>query len=69
MCIEGGYILRKSARIMGQDYGLTAQEMNFVLKEKGYLDGEPGSYSVTEKGSSYAVEERPSSGNGRLFLL
>ena len=56
MRIEGGYILRKSARIMGQDYGLTAQEMNFVLKEEGYLDGEPGSYSVTEKGSSYAVE-------------
>lgn len=64
MCIEGGYILRKSARIMGQDYGLTAQEMNFVLKEEGYLDGEPGSYSVTEKGSSYAVEEDHHRGTG-----
>jgi len=26
--------MRKSARILGQDYGLTVQEMNFVLKIK-----------------------------------
>ena len=56
--------MRKSARIMGQDYGLTAQEMNFVLREEGYLDGEPGSYSVTEKGLAYAVEEDHHRGTG-----
>lgn len=49
---------------MGQEYGLTAQEMNFVLKEEGYLDGEPGNYSVTEKGAKYAEEQDHSRGTG-----
>ena len=54
----------KSARILGQEYGLTAQEMNFILKEEGYLDGEPGSYTVTEKGEKYATEEDHHRGTG-----
>ncbi len=44
----------RSARILGQDYGLTAVEMNFLLKEEGFLDGEPGAYRRTEKGKRYA---------------
>lgn len=56
--------MRKSARILGQDYGLTAQEMNFVLKEEGFLDGDPGNYFVTEKGKKYAEEQDHSRGTG-----
>jgi len=56
--------VRKSARILGEEYGLTAQEMNFILKEEGYLDGEPGNYSVTEKGEKYAMEEDHHRGTG-----
>lgn len=47
----------KSARVLGQEYGLTAQEMNFVLKEEGFLDGEPGNYTVTEKGKKFAEDK------------
>ncbi|MFI5820194.1 hypothetical protein ACIA8I_13885 [Streptomyces rishiriensis] len=56
--------MRKSARVLGQSYGLTAQEMNFILKEEGFLDGEPGNYSVTEKGKEYADEQHHSRGTG-----
>lgn len=56
--------MRKSARVLGQEYGLTAQEMNFVLKEEGYLDGEPGNYLVTEKGEKYAKEQDHHRGTG-----
>jgi hypothetical protein len=56
--------MRKSARILGQGYGLTAQEMNFVLREEGFLDGEPGSYAVTEKGARFAHEQDHSRGTG-----
>jgi hypothetical protein len=35
-----------SARVLGQKYGLTAQEMNHLLKEEDFLDGEAGGYSV-----------------------
>ncbi|WP_027628555.1 hypothetical protein [Ruminiclostridium cellobioparum] len=56
--------MRKSARSLGQDYGLTAQEMNFVLKEEGYLNGESGDYTVTEKGEKYAEERDYHRGTG-----
>ena len=56
--------MRKSAIVLGQEYGLTAQEMNFVLKEEGFLDGETGSYTVTEKGEKYAEEQDHSRGTG-----
>lgn len=55
--------MRKSARILGQDFGLTAQEMNFVLKEEGFLDGDPGNYAVTEKGLKFAEDNY----NGRSY--
>ena len=56
--------MRKSARILGQDYGLTAQEMNYVLREKGFLDGNPGGYSVTEQGQPFAEEQDFHRGTG-----
>lgn len=56
--------MRRSARILGQEFGLTAQEMNFVLKEEGFLVGEPGNYTVTEKGEKYAEEQDYHRGTG-----
>jgi len=44
--------MSKSATALGQEYGLTAREMNFVLREEGFLGGEPGNYTVTEKGEN-----------------
>ncbi len=31
--------------------------MNALLRERGYLDGTPGSYSLTDKGKKYGKEE------------
>lgn len=56
--------MRKSARNLGQEYGLTAQEMNYVLKEKGYLEGDAGDYSITEKGRDFASEQDFHRGTG-----
>ena len=54
----------RSARIMGQDFGLTATEMNFLLKEAGLLEGGPGAWAVTEKGKQYADEQDHHRGTG-----
>lgn len=54
----------KSARILGQEFGRTAREMNELLKEHGYLYGEPGAYGLTEKGEQYAQEQHHSRGTG-----
>ena len=46
-----------SARILGESYGLNAQEMNLALVKNGILDGEPGAYQLTEKGKRFAHEK------------
>lgn len=56
--------MRASARILGQALGLTAQELNYALKEAGFLSGEPGLYSVTDKGAKYAFEKYEKRGTG-----
>ena len=56
--------MQVSARILGQDYGLTAEEMNRVLVKKGFLQGSPGDYSVTQKALQYAVEKDFHRGTG-----
>ncbi|MGY0386383.1 hypothetical protein ACWZJV_05370 [Nocardioides sp. WG-D5] len=60
--------MRKSANILGQDLGLTAQETNILLKEEGFLEGEPGAYAVTEKGAKYADEQDHHRGTGGSSL-
>lgn len=55
---------RKSARVLGQEVGLTPSEMNFLLKEEGFLDGEPQNYTVTEKGKDYAEDNYNGSSYG-----
>ena len=56
--------MQVSARILGQDYGLTAEEMNRVLVKQGFLQGSPGDYSVTQKALQYAVEKDFHRGTG-----
>lgn len=53
----------KSARYLGRDVGLNAEEMNVWLKEEGYLEGEPGDYRVTEKGRPYATQRHWETGS------
>jgi ribosomal protein L37AE/L43A len=56
--------MRKSARMLGEEYGLTSQEMNYILKEEGYLSGEAGEYTVTDKGAPFAEEKDFHRGTG-----
>lgn len=56
--------MQMSARILGQEYGLTAEEMNRVLVKLGFLKGFPGEYSLTEKALQYAVEQDYHRGTG-----
>ena len=56
--------MQVSARILGQDYGLTAEEMNRVLVKQGFLQGTPGDYSVTQKALQYVVEKDFHRGTG-----
>ena len=44
----------KSATLLGKEFGLTGQEMNQLLKREGFLEGEPGAYSLTLKGEEFA---------------
>lgn len=55
--------MRKSARYLGRDVGLNAEEMNVWLKEEGYLEGEPGDYRVTEKGHPYVTQRHQETGS------
>ena len=56
--------MSKSATALGQLYGVTSQVMNGILKELGYLEGDPGAYGVTEKGAKYAFEKDHHRGTG-----
>lgn len=58
-----GLAMRKSARYLGRDVGLNAEEVNVWLKEEGYLEGEPGDYRVTEKGRPYATQRHWETGS------
>lgn len=49
--------MQVSARILGRDYGVTAEEMNRILFKQGFLSGEPGDYGLTEKVLPYAVSK------------
>jgi hypothetical protein len=56
--------MTKNATQLGAEFGLNAAEMNFVLREEGFLDGEPGAYRVTEKGEPFATEHDHHRGPG-----
>lgn len=54
----------KSARILGGQLNLTAEEMNELFKLNGLLKGKPGEYEVTEAGEPYATERDEHRGPG-----
>lgn len=56
--------MQVSARILGQDYGVTGEEMNRILVKQGFLIGQPGNYSVSEKAQKYAIEKYFHRGTG-----
>lgn len=56
--------MQVSARVLGQEYGLTGEEMNRLLFKQGILTGEPGSYDLTPKGLQYAVSKNFHLGTG-----
>ena len=56
--------MQVSARYLGQEYGLTAEETNRLLFKQGILTGKPGAYDVTPKGRPYVVTEYYHRGTG-----
>lgn len=56
--------MQLSAKELGQEYGLTAQEMNRVLVKEGFLKGQPGDYSFTEKAVDFAKKQDFHRGTG-----
>ena len=54
----------KSAKQLGEMLGMNAQEVNKLLKKKGFLDGEPGVYTVTSKGEKYSELRQKDNGYG-----
>ncbi len=53
-----------SARRLGKLFYLDDQEMNLLLKEEGFLDGEPGNYTPTEKGKKFISKNSGWNGYG-----
>lgn len=53
-----------SARRLGNLYGLTAEEMNYLLKLQGFQEGEPGNYYPTEKGKRFIISKSADNGYG-----
>lgn len=49
--------MRKSAKMLGENFGLNAETMNAVLYKLGYLEGEPGAYNATAKADQYVAED------------
>lgn len=53
-----------SARRIGRILGLTAEEVNYLLKREGFLEGEPSNYSPTNKGKAYCTLKVDGNGYG-----
>lgn len=50
---------RKSVSVQAGEWGTSAQTLNWILKKRGRLEGEPGNYRVSEK---YREFEHPVQG-------
>ncbi len=53
-----------STRLGKLYYQLDAQEMNVLLKEEDFLNGEPGDYTPTEKGKRFTIKKFKDNGYG-----
>lgn len=56
--------MKKSAKQLGDMIGKTAQDVNTLLENNGFLEGNPGNYKFTEKGMQYGEEIEKSNGYG-----
>ena len=43
-----------TATALGREFGRTAREMNKLLKDHGFMEGDPGAYRPTELGKMFA---------------
>ena len=41
---------------LGRELGLNSQETNILLRDEGYQKGEPGDWTLTEKGREHATQ-------------
>jgi hypothetical protein len=53
-----------SARGIGKQIGATDVEVNRLLKDQGFLYGEPGAYYLTSKGEEFGVQQVHDNGYG-----
>lgn len=65
--LGGSHIVRKlglSVTDIGSQIGATAVEVNRLLKDQGFLYGEPGAYGLTSKGEEFGVQRSHDNGYG-----
>lgn len=55
---------RISARGIGDQIGATSVEVNRLLKDQGFLYGEPGRYGLTPKGEKFGIQQAHDNGYG-----
>jgi hypothetical protein len=55
---------RLSARDIGKQIGATDVEVNFLLKDQGFLHGGPGAYGLTPKGMEFGIQQSHDNGYG-----
>lgn len=53
-----------SAQGIGKQIGATSVEVNRLLKDQGFLYGEPGAYYLTAKGKTFGAQEVHDNGYG-----
>lgn len=58
-----------SARRLGDMIGLSAQQVNKKLAELGYLEGEPGNWTATERGKEVSVQNAYDNGVGGYYRI
>jgi|SRR5699024_2223153 len=57
--------MSKSATRLGEEFGnKNGREMNQLLKKYGYIEGAPGAYGLTEKGSRFGKTYTRNNGHG-----
>ena len=44
----------KSATVLGKPYYMNGRQFNFLLYQQGFLEGNPGAWSLTPKGEQFA---------------
>jgi len=48
--------MRKSATMIAKELGMKTKDVYSLLKEEGFLDGNPGNWSLTELGEKWVVQ-------------